>query len=255
MKIITLTTDFGASEYAGAVKGVILSINPEAKIFDITHNIQPYNIMQAAYVLYSTLKYFPKGSIHVAVVDPGVGTERKALILKTEDYYLVGPDNGIFSLFEYNRAWEIEFKEASPTFHGRDVFAPAAARLSLDMNPEELGREVENIEKIDIFRIETEARKIKGEVLHIDVFGNIITNIKKEIFSRLGIKSGDSLRIKTMNKSFEVKFLPAYGYAGKGELILLVGSSGLIELSENLGRASEVLNISSGDILEIEAQL
>ncbi len=254
MSIITLTTDFGSSEYVGAMKGVILSINPRAKVVDITHNVQPYNVKQAAFVLYSTLKYFPSRSIHIAVVDPGVGTERRALILETEDSYLVGPDNGLFSLFEYRKAWEIEFKEASKTFHGRDVFAPAAAKLSLGASPEELGREIKEIEKIEVFRAEVEGRKIKGEVLHIDTFGNAITSIKGEVFSKLKLKFGDRVKVKIKEKSLKVRFLPTYGYAEKGEVLILKGSSGLMELSQNLGRASEVLNISPGDTLEIEAE-
>lgn len=250
MSLITLTTDFGSSEYAGAVKGVILSLNPEAKIVDITHGVRPFNIRQAAYILYSTLPYFPHGCIHLAVVDPGVGTERRGLMLEGENYYLVGPDNGVFSLLDYTKAYEIEFEGASRTFHGRDVFAPAAARLSLGTVPKKLGREVDKIERLEVFRAKIEGGTLSARVLHVDSFGNIITDAGREMFERL---AGNKFKVKLEKGGLEARYLPAYGYAREGELILLIGSSGMLELSQNRDRASETLNISPGDRLEIEA--
>jgi S-adenosylmethionine hydrolase len=124
--MITLLTDFGDSEYVGAMKGVIYSLNNEAKVVDLTHDIKPFDIRHAAYAIYSTFQYFPKATVHVVVVDPGVGTERKGLILELEGHFFVGPDNGVFSLIDAESTLEIKEKDASSTFHGRDIFAPIA---------------------------------------------------------------------------------------------------------------------------------
>jgi len=251
MAVITLTTDFGNSEYVGAMKGVILSLAPGARVADITHNLQPFNIKQAAYILYSTIGWFPRRSIHVAVVDPGVGTERRALLLEGEGYYLLGPDNGIFSLLGYKRAYQLEAgKDASPTFHGRDVFAPAAARLSLGVEPRELGREVEEIKNIEVFPKRVGGRKIETEALHIDTFGNVITTLVGE---DIKVFEGNRFRLRAGEKEVELRCLPAYGYAGEKELLLVLGSSGMVEVAQNRGRASETLNISPGQKLELEA--
>ncbi len=248
MSIITLTTDFGFGEYVAAMKGVILRINPEAKIVDITHSIKPQNIRQAAYVLYSAIPHFPK-AVHVAVVDPGVGTERKGIIAESEYGYLVGPDNGIFSLLKPERAWEIEFFNASPTFHGRDVFAPAAAKLSLGLKPEEIGKPISKIEKIDVFWHKYSTEGIEGEIIHVDSFGNLITSIKNDV---LKATHGETYKVTLSGKKINMRFLKSYGYAELGEIILVEGSSGAVEIAKNLGSAAQHLNISVGERVVIE---
>lgn len=248
MKLITLTTDFGFSEYVAAMKGVILSINPEAVIVDITHSIKPFNIKQAAYVLFSALPHFPR-AIHVAVVDPGVGTDRKGIIAESSHGYLVGPDNGIFSLLNPERVWEIEFEHASATFHGRDVFAPVAAKLSLGIKPDEMGKPLSKIHEVEVFwhrRVDT---GIEGEVIHVDSFGNVITSIKNEV---LKARHGERYEVMHRGKKLRMRFLKSYGYAEPGEVILVEGSSGAVEIARNQGNASQHLNIRVGERIVVK---
>ncbi len=247
MRIITLTTDFGNSEYVGAVKGVIYSICRNVLIVDITHNIRKFDVLHAYYVLLSTHKYFPKGTIHLAVVDPGVGTERKAVVIYTDDYIFIGPDNGIFSFIENPKEiYEIEIPEdASKTFHARDVFAPTAAKIACNLKL--------NLKKLDTFKkLDLKPKiignRIAGKILCVDDFGNIITNIPNEM---IDADFGDVIEVKIDNRAFKMRFVETYGRAEKGELICLIGSGGFLEISVNQGDASKVLGIKGGENIEV----
>lgn len=249
--MITLTTDFGSSEYAGTMKGVIYSICPEAKIVDITHSIKKFDVRHAAYVLHSSAPYFPKGSIHCVVVDPGVGTERSGVIIKTKKHIYVGPDNGVFSLVEdIEKVVEIASKAKSKTFHGRDVFAPIAARLACSAKIEEFGREIKSIKRI-IGEAKVEKRAVSGEVVCIDSFGNVITNISEKLLRKAGIKYNSFINLKIKGKKHRVRFLKSYGFASRNELICLIGSSGYLEVAVNQGNAAEKLKVIGGDKVEI----
>ncbi|MBU2560344.1 SAM-dependent chlorinase/fluorinase, partial [archaeon] len=147
--IVTLTTDFGTGEYVGAMKGVIYSGYPDVKIVDITHDIEKFNVRQAAAVIYSSCPHFPEGTVHVVVVDPGVGTKRRGVIVRAGGHYYIGPDNGIFSLIEgVERVIEIKAEPKSSTFHGRDVFAPVAAKIACGANPSDFGDEIDDVNRI-----------------------------------------------------------------------------------------------------------
>ena len=233
--IITLLTDFGHQDpYVGIMKGVILGICPEACIVDLTHEVIPYRISQAAFLLQQSWSYFPKGSIHVVVVDPGVGTARRPLLVEAGGHYFIGPDNGVFSMLPAPSSREIALKHppASSTFHGRDIFAPAAARLANGIPLHELGAPVHNTVKLDFE---------KGTVLHIDRFGNVITNLRGSDFT--GALSFGSHVIR--------KRIATYAEAPPGELFLIEGSSGYIEIALNQGSASERLRIAVGAALTI----
>ncbi|WP_457554361.1 SAM hydrolase/SAM-dependent halogenase family protein [Candidatus Pyrohabitans sp.] len=250
--IITLTTDFGGSEYAGAMKGVILSIAPHARVVDITHNIRSFDVRHAAYVVKSVCPYFPRGSIHVVVVDPGVGTPRRGIAIETRDYYYVGPDNGVFTFVEdIKRAVELRLKARSRTFHGRDVFAPVAARLARGEAIESFGEQVEEIVRLPIAEAKLLEDKIRGEVLCVDVFGNVITNIPEQLLARANINYGDRIRIRLGARKLEVPFLQSYGFAREGELLALVGSEGYLEVAVNRGSASAELGVKGGEKVEI----
>ncbi len=250
--IITLTTDFGGSEYAGAMKGVILSIAPHARVVDITHNIRSFDVRHAAYVVKSVCPYFPRGSIHVVVVDPGVGTARRGIAIETRDYYYVGPDNGVFTFVEdIKRAVELRLKARSRTFHGRDVFAPVAARLARGEAIESFGEQVEEIVRLPIAEAKLLEDKIRGEVLCVDVFGNVITNIPEQLLARANINYGDRIRIRLGARKLEVPFLQSYGFAREGELLALVGSEGYLEVAVNRGSASAELGVKGGEKVEI----
>lgn len=242
--IITLTTDIGW-EYAAQMKGVISSINPSAKIVDVSHEVQPQNVMEGAFILYSIVPYF-KDAIHVGVVDPGVGTERRAIAIKCKNAWFVGPDNGLFypaaekSGIEKIYALKIK-KGVSNVFHGRDVFSPAAAMLSLGMEPE--WEEVDEIVKMKFPEPEFKDGKICGKVLFIDKFGNIITNIS--------LRGEDELKLKIGNKEMKVKIYPSYGYANEGEIIGVVSSSSFLEIAARNGNAASLLGVKAGDAIEI----
>lgn len=242
-RIITLTTDFGIDDhYAGSMKGVVLGINNEAVITDITHGIPKYDIFKAAYTLRSFYKYFPKGSIHVVVVDPGVGSERKPIIVQTEEGIFIGPDNGVFSfvlkesksvnVFEITNS-EFMLEDLSSTFHGRDIFAPVAAHLSLGVDIQDFGEVLKNPISLEIRRPELKGDEIVGEVIYVDSFGNLITNIPGDLFKRSSkVQLGEFIIDSVANTYQDVK---------KGKLLAIIGSSGFLEISVNQGSAVDII--------------
>jgi len=243
--MITLTTDFGYRDhYVGVMKGVILKINPHARIVDVTHNVERHSIRHAAYILNAILPYFPP-AVHVFVVDPGVGTERKGIAARIEDSWYVGPDNGILTYVapKVSKVYELEIVPESTTFHGRDVFAPAAAYI--DMGNFEILKEIGDFETFEYTEACRDGNKIKGEIIHIDHFGNVITNVPKDMVK-------DARKVKIIGK--ELRFLPSYGYAKKEELIALVNSENFLEFAVNQGDASKRLALKVGDKIEIEIQ-
>jgi S-adenosyl-L-methionine hydrolase (adenosine-forming) len=239
--IITLTTDFGLNDhYTGVMKGVILGINPAAEIVDITHTIDSYNIVEAAFRLMSFYSYFPEGAVHVVVVDPGVGGERKSIAVEAGGYFFVGPDNGVFSLIYENinprRIVEITnpkymFKSVSNTFHGRDIFAPAAAYISSGLKLRKLGSEVTSPELLNIPKPSVEDNEISGEIIYSDHFGNLVTNIPGKLVDKDSKVRIGRARIDRISES--------YSDEAKGELLAIIGSTGLLEISVNQGSAKE----------------
>lgn len=250
-RIITLTTDFGISDaYAGIMKGVILGINPEVHIVDISHEIEPQNVAQAAYLLNTARPYFPDGTIHVVVVDPGVGSSRKALLTKTPCAYFIAPDNGVLE-YIYKDVVEVvsltnskfQLTSISNTFHGRDIFAPAAAHLSLDVPLHEFGEPVTSFARIPQPRLEhLSDGGIAGQVIHIDRFGNLITNILD-----VDIPHGD---IRVEIKNHMINGLSSSYIEGRG-LVAIIGSSGNLEISLPNGNAAEVSGAECGDFIKI----
>lgn len=257
-KIITFISDFGYSDtYVSQVKGVILNINPSARIIDITHNVKSGDIQSASFLLWSAYRYFPYGTVHLAVVDPGVGTERRAIIVETERYFFVGPDNGLFTMplreEKIKRVIKINHKffgRISNTFHGRDVFAPVSAQLSKGINAAKFGREIypEKLNFLKISKPVTKGDKIFGCIIHIDNFGNLITNIPASALKteQLYVKIKDR-RISGLSRT--------YRDAPKGDLLALIGSSGLLELSINSGSAERQLNCRRGERVVVESSL
>jgi len=252
-RIITLTTDFGLKDhYVATIKGVILGINPDAYIVDITHDIPKYDVLSAAYNLISAYKYFPIGTIHVVVVDPGVGGVRKALAIESGGYYFLGPDNGVFSLM-LNKSEEARIVElsntdmmlpsVSNTFHGRDIFAPSAAHLSLDAPLGKFGSNVESPVLLNISSPEVTENEVLGIVIYIDGYGNLITNISSEFIKPTSIIYIDHVEIGTISDTYDT--------ASRGELLALVGSSGFLEISANQASASEILQNSTSAVIRV----
>ncbi len=245
--IVTLITDFGSGEYVGAMKGVIYSNCPDVKIVDITHDIEKFNVRNAAASVFASCPHFPEGSVHLVVVDPGVGTERRGVIIKTKSHYYVGPDNGVFSLLaDVQKVYEIRSESKSKTFHGRDVFAPIAAKLACSASPSEFGEETSNIKRI-IKKPKIKNGVIEGEVITVDAFGNIITNITD--VGRIGY--GDAVKLQINDETKKIKFVESYGFAKKGELVCLIGSSGLLEVAVREGDAGKLLDVKSGETIVI----
>jgi S-adenosylmethionine hydrolase len=247
--LITLTTDFGQRDgYPAAMKGVILGICPEARIVDVTNGIDPQNVTQAALVLASVAPYYPDGTIHVAVVDPGVGTSRRALLIVTPEYTCVGPDNGIFSLLlsaheSQSRfgAYELDRESywrhpVSNTFHGRDVFASVAGHIASGVRPEKLGSLVDRIETLNLPLSTTENDTTFGTVIHVDHFGNLITNIKVD-------RSHPNIEVEITGHVVRGLSL---AYADASGLLAIVGSHGYLELAWNRGSASKRVGAELG---------
>ena len=252
--IITLLTDFGYKDhYVGVMKGVILGINPQIKIVDISHNISPHNILEGAITLSNAFSYFPKGTIHVAVVDPGVGSKRKPIVVSGEKYIFVGPDNGIFGLV-YNQLKEFKVYEltnprlflnpVSVTFHGRDIFAPAAAYLSKGLSPREVGEEINEYQKVSIPVPHIGEKIIRGNIIYFDFFGNAVTNINRSHLNIIGKK--EFLKVKIGEKVIP-KIFHHYQEVEKGKPLALIGSSELLEISVREGNASKLLDLKEGD--------
>ena len=258
---ITLITDFGLQYgYVGVMKGVMSNINPSASVIDISNTIAAQDVFQAACVLNNSYNHFPKGTIHVVVVDPGVGSERKILCLKTEDYLFLAPDNGALSFIAANEESpsirevtnsELFLPEVSDTFHGRDIFAPVAAHLSKGVSNKDLGERVDKINEIDLPKpIRSPGGVLTAEIIYVDGFGNLITNVNKDVIDRMKIKT-ERLAI-TMGRKRINGICKSYTDVGANEALAIFGSSGYLEISINRGSARDVLNLKKGDKLDLE---
>jgi S-adenosylmethionine hydrolase len=250
-RIITLTTDFGYKDpFVGEMKGVILSINPSVTLIDITHGIEPHKIEEGAFIIGSSYKYFPSGTIHIAVVDPGVGSERRPIILEAGGYYFVGPDNGIFSyVMSFSEKMKVihiteekyMLSKDSPTFQGRDVFAPVAAWLSKGIALEAFGCAIDDFKMFEIQLPKIEGDGISGEVIYIDRFGNAITNIRKSDLQGFGEKFSVEIKGRV------VRAVKNYSQASDKSLYCLINSSNFLEFFVNMDSASRLFDINKGE--------
>ena len=255
--IITLLTDFGTKDhFVAAMKGVILSIAPQAQIVDITHDIPPHDILEAGFVLRCCYSNFPSRTIHMVVVDPTVGSARKPIIVATDNYYYVAPDNGVLS-FIYDvdpvstvveiGAEHLMLPEVSKTFHGRDIFAPAAAWLARGTDMLNFGDPITDYAQIPLPKAKLVGEALmKGTVIHVDRFGNLITNISREDLEAARQKvPGNAFKV-VIAKQEIVGLKEYYSEAQKGEVIALFGSSNLLEISQNQGSAARTLGVNRG---------
>ena len=259
--VITLTTDFGLNDaYVAAMKGVILGINPEARLVDICHTIRPQAVSQGAFILSTVYPFFPTGTVHLVVIDPGVGSKRKAIIVRTPSAYFVAPDNGVLSyvIDDYStkkepvetisitnsRYWR---SPVSVTFHGRDIFAPVAAYLSLGYQPDDFGQSISSVKTLPITRPQPNPDgSMTGAIRHIDSFGNLITNVRHHDLP----SQPDNMVTEIIGR--KIKGL-ASAYADGEGLIALIGSSGYLEISVKNGSASDLLGVVVGDEVTVRA--
>lgn len=256
--VISLITDFGTRDgYAGVIKGVILKINPQVRLVDITHEVSPQDIFEAGFILKNSFKYFPNRSIHLVVVDPGVGSKRRAILVEAGDYFFIGPDNGVFTfIYESERVKRIVeltnkryfLPHISKTFHGRDIFAPAAAYLSNGVPLEDLGEICNDVVRFDIPEPETERGIIKGVILHVDRFGNLISNISEVLFREL---VGKGMHEISIGGEVLGDIKGSYSEVIEGQALALFGSSGYLEISVRSQNAQEKLKVNRGSKIKV----
>lgn len=297
-RIITLLTDFGNQDaYAGIMKGIIAGINPRATIVDICHNIPPQDIFNGAYLLSTAYKYFPKGTIHVAVVDPGVGSQRDTVCVEIREHLFLVPDNGLLSFVVQQEMPKSIVRvtndryflpSSSNTFHGRDVFAPVAAYVSLGIKPRQLGSKINQLKQLDIPRPKVEKTgQLEGQIIYIDRFGNLITNIERahieqhiskqmqnrgqgswirsqrsDVRSQATHKSGKPYKNKvllpcdtmetTLGKRKIRGLCKTYMDVKTGEPLVLFGSAGFLEISVNQGNAKKYFRVDRGNKIMVK---
>ena len=253
--IITLTTDYGTNDHlVGTLKGVILKINPDVTIVDITHNVTPFDLLDGALAIGSAYSYFPPKTIHVVVVDPGVGTERRPLLVSAQNQYFVAPDNGVLSVI-YERETEglvvrhanVEhyyLQPVSKTFHGRDIFAPVASWLSKGWQTASMGDEISDYKRFGIPRPKEADGAMKGAVLRADAFGNLITNFRAEDLPE-SARNGSAIKLQVGTHQI-TRMVDTFAQGNNGEPIVYVGSSGYLEIAVNKGNAARTLNLGRG---------
>ena len=259
MKTITFLTDFGTNNgYVAQMKGVALGIT-NAKLVDITHEITPHNIREGAFILQTVVPYYPVGTVHVAVVDPGVGTERRGIIITTRSHILIGPDNGLlmpaahflgdFTIYEITNK-QYMLNSVSNTFHGRDVFTPVAAHITNGVPFEEIGNRINDFVDLDFGQVEITDKTATGKVVYIDRFGNIITNITG--FKLLDVFQYDKKVMVFIGGDYkQLFFVRSYGFVKKGQMLATIGSSNYLEIGVNQGNAAKKLSVKEDDEIKI----
>jgi S-adenosylmethionine hydrolase len=251
--IITLTTDFGTSDHlVGTMKGVILNINPAARIVDLNHHVTPFDVLDGALSIANAYRYFPPRTIHVVIVDPGVGTDRRPLLVSGEKQYFIAPDNGVLSMiFErescltrHITAEHYFLNPVSPTFHGRDIFAPTAAWLSKAFQVDAFGEEIADPVRFTMPKAKPAGQAVKGVVLRVDAFGNLMTNLKAEDVPATVVESG-AIKLSVGGKEIR-KFVQTFGMGTPGEPVAIFGSAGYLEIAVNRGSAARTLGANRG---------
>jgi S-adenosyl-L-methionine hydrolase (adenosine-forming) len=257
--ILTLTTDFGLRDgYVGAMKGVLMRLAPDVTLVDITHEIAAHDVMQAAFVLAQAFPFFPPGTVHLVVVDPGVGTTRRALAMRLGEQVFVGPDNGLFSLLpgggepeevvvlDRPEVWRVT--EPSATFHGRDIFAPVAARLAAGAALSDVGSPAEDIRRMHWPHPLADDQGLRGYVVHVDRFGNAITNIPAALLQEH--RRGRPVKCYAGSTILDAVHA-TYGDVDAGEPLLLASSAGYLEIGVNGGNAARLLSLGTGSPVNI----
>ncbi len=255
--IITLTTDFGLNDhFVGVMKGVMLDICPEADFVDISHAVQAFDVLDGALAISQAYSYFPSGTVHLVVVDPGVGTTRRPILVTTERHHFIAPDNGVLSLI-YDRESRISVRhitaehyfrpDRSNTFHGRDIFSPVAAHLAKGVNPQNFGDEVTDYVRFAAPRPKpADERTLRGIVLKVDRFGNLITNIAPQDAPALAASNASGFKITVAGKGPITRICASYAEGTPGEAFGVWGSMGLLEIAANRGSAAQLIGAGKG---------
>jgi hypothetical protein len=256
--VIGLFTDYGWEDpYVAQLKGVILTLNPNARLLDITHAVTPFNVTEGAWLLDQCAEEFPAGTIFVAVVDPQAGADRDPILLETgKGKFFIGPDNGLFTKVlareGFAKAWKLDKPEffragdVSRTFHGRDIFGPVAAHLAAGADPERLGTPVKTLVLLPAKEPTFSGGMIFAQVLHIDHYGNVILNLPSGGDMAAKLKEGNLVKISIGKESYSAPLVKTYGEVEKGRLLLLYGGGGLLEIGMNQGSAARQLKVEPG---------
>ncbi|MBI3405763.1 MAG: SAM-dependent chlorinase/fluorinase [Acidobacteria bacterium] len=258
--IITLTTDYGTNDHlVASVKGTILKINPEATIVDICHTVMSFDLLDGSFVIGQAYKWFPPKTVHVVIVDPGVGTQRRPLLVSGDQHYFVAPDNGVLSMvYEQQERLTVRHVTAehyfqapiSNTFHGRDIFGPIAGWLTKNWASSSFGEEIQDFVRFSMPKAKAAEKGVKGVILKVDQFGNLITNVRGEDVPQL-LAGATSVKISINGKEV-TKFLQTYSQGQPGEPFALLGSSGYVEISVQKGSAAKALNVQRGAEVTVE---
>ncbi len=260
--VVAFMTDYGTKDfYVGAVKGVIYSTFPDARVIDITHEVTPFEVHEGAVTLWLAAREFPPGTVFVAVVDPGVGTERRAIAMETKnDLFFVAPDNGLLTLamneFGVEQIREVTNEEwmrlpVSYSFHGRDIFGPAGAHLAQGWDLSEAGPEVTDPVMLQIEPAQVEENQVMGQVLMVDQYGNFQANIGGGMLAEIGLEFGDKVSVKVNETEIESVFVNTYGDVPEGDDLIFVASTDLVEISINMGSAAEKFGAEIGSPVTI----
>ena len=258
--IITLTTDYGTGDHlAGVLKGVILKILPNATVVDISHQVAPMDLLDGALMIGNAYKYFPPRTVHLVVVDPGVGTQRRPILVSGDQHFFVAPDNGVLSVV-YDREPTVRVRHitaehyfmnpVSNTFHGRDIFAPVAAWLAKTYQSEPFGDEISDYVRFALPRAKPNGTALKGVVLRVDAFGNLLTNLTAEDLP-VGMAAAGKINLRIGNTQIE-KLAQTFAQGAAGEPVALVGSSGFVEVAINRGHAARTLGAQRGTEVTLE---
>ncbi len=260
--IITLTTDFGLNDhFVGAMKGVILEIVPEAQIIDISHAVQPFDILDGALTISQAYSYFPSGTVHMVIVDPGVGTDRRPVILTGDRHLFVAPDNGVLSLI-YDREQRVSVRHItaehyflqnpSNTFHARDIFSPVAAYLAKGIDADRFGDEITDYVRFGAPRPKPlDDRTLRGVILKVDRFGNLITNITPQDAPQLFGATPHAFKIAIGNKAQATRICTSYADGEPGEVFGILGSMGFLEVATNRGSAFQLMGAGKGSEVNV----
>jgi S-adenosylmethionine hydrolase len=260
--IITLTTDFGLNDhFVGAMKGVILEIAPEAQIVDISHAVQAFDILDGALTISQAYSYFPSGTVHMVIVDPGVGTARRPVVMTGERHLFVAPDNGVLSLI-YAREERVSVRHVtaehyflqprSNTFHGRDIFSPIAAYLAKGIEPDRFGEEVTDYVRFNAPRPKpVDEHTLRGVVLKVDRFGNLVTNVTPQDAPQLFAAAPPAFKIAIGNKLQATRICTSYAEGTPGEVFGILGSMGFLEVATNRGSAFQLMGAGKGSEVNV----
>lgn len=257
MPVITLLTDYGMKDsYVAEMKGMILSIAPDANIVDISHDVGNYSIDEGAFHIARSIPYFPKGTVHVGVVDPGVGSERKGIIIQAKGAWLVGPDNGLLApaaeRLGVERVFDISKRDLLPqkisdVFDGRDTFGPTAALLLNGVPPEDIGLEILNYIKLESYKPVVNGNDIEATIIHVDGFGNLVTNVTYEMLESLGVEDELTVAVTVGDSEYMLPYVKRFSAVREGELLLLVAGGGYLEFAVNQGNAAKHMGIGKGE--------